>query len=211
MTADHVYDYYERPEMVAFVPTDARTVLDVGCSRGGFGAVLRRARPDVKIIGLEPDAEAAADAEKHYDEVVVGAFPSSLENTAAAFDCIVFNDVLEHLTEVEDALAAAKRLLTPTGRLVASIPNVRNLRLLIDLVIRGRWEYTDRGVLDRTHVRFFTRRSIERLLPRCGFEVERLEGLFPLGSRWRLQRVTPLVLRDIAYLEFAVVGCPEKA
>ncbi len=83
-------------------------------------------------------------------------------------------DVLEHLPDPERALAAARRLLRPGGRLFVSVPNVANLTVRLSLLF-GRFEYGDRGIMDRTHLRFFTRKSALRMVRGAGFEVLRKE------------------------------------
>lgn len=198
--------YLEREEVLAFVPPAARTILDVGCSRGGFGRALRRADPDRVLWGIEADAEAAAEAAPHYDELVVGLFPEALGPDSPQFDCVVFNDVLEHIADPWEALRCAAARLRPGAVVVASIPNVRFLPVLLRLVVKGEWSYTDTGVLDRGHLRFFTRRSIVELFSGCGFDVQELVGANPLTKRWGLARLLPNQLRDTLYLQFVVVA-----
>ena len=193
----------ERREMVPFVPTGARTILDVGCSRGLFGAVLKERDPTVHLTGVEPDPEAAERARTHYDLVVDGYFPDALPEEAS-FDCIVFNDVLEHLVEPWSVLARSVRHLAPGGTIVASIPNVRFIVVVRNLALRGLWNYTDWGVLDRTHLRFFTRASIEGLFAGAGFRIESLTPINPI----RVRGAGLLVgrFRDMRYPQFAVVA-----
>ncbi|HUP85615.1 MAG TPA: class I SAM-dependent methyltransferase [Acidimicrobiales bacterium] len=206
MSADaHVYPYSERPEVAALVPASVKRLLDVGCSRGGFGAALLRTRPGLHMVGIEADADAAHEAAAHYAEVITGTFPDHLPRDRT-YDCIVFNDVLEHLVDPWAALRTAAELLEPNGTVLASIPNVRGLRNLIDLTVRGEWQYVEMGILDRTHLRFFTRRSMVRLFEESGYEIDRIHGIFPLGSRWHVAPILTRLLRDISYLEFVVVA-----
>jgi 2-polyprenyl-3-methyl-5-hydroxy-6-metoxy-1,4-benzoquinol methylase len=189
--------------MVPFVPIGARTILDVGCSRGLFGAVLKERDPTVHLTGVEPDPEAAEQARTHYDLVVDGHFPDALSEEAS-FDCIVFNDVLEHVVEPWSVLARSVRHLAPGGTIVASIPNVRFIVVVRNLALRGLWNYTDWGVLDRTHLRFFTRASIEGLFAGAGFRIESLTPINPI----RVRGAGLLVgrFRDMRYPQFAVVA-----
>jgi 2-polyprenyl-3-methyl-5-hydroxy-6-metoxy-1,4-benzoquinol methylase len=165
------YIYFDgvRPEMLGFVPTTATRVLDVGCGSGGFGRALKDARPDLFVTGLEPNEAAAATAAERLDEVICGRYPDDLADSS--FDCIVFNDVLEHLVDPWDALRRTARHLHEDGVVVASIPNVRNATVLTRLALRGQWTYADQGILDRTHLRFFTRRTALDLFAQSGFEV----------------------------------------
>jgi 2-polyprenyl-3-methyl-5-hydroxy-6-metoxy-1,4-benzoquinol methylase len=130
------------------------------------------------------------------------------ELPAGRYDCIVMNDVIEHVPEPNDLLRAALPLLAEQGRLVASIPNVRFFFNVLDLVAHGRWDYTDEGILDRTHLRFFTKSSIARMFEECGFEIESMDGINATGSlKFRLvDLLTFGRWQDMKYLQFAVVA-----
>jgi 2-polyprenyl-3-methyl-5-hydroxy-6-metoxy-1,4-benzoquinol methylase len=194
-----------RLEMVPFIPAGASTILDVGCSRGRFGETLRRANPHWRLFGIEPEAAAAAEASPHYESVVNGFFPEDLQ-TNQSFDCIVLNDVLEHVVDPWSMLRMAGERLAPGGRIVASIPNVRHFIVVRDLLLRGRWDYADWGVLDRTHLRFFTRKSVEDLFDSADMEIDSLTPINPIS----LRRASLLVgrFRDMRYSQFAVVARP---
>ena len=184
--------------MLPFVPSTARCILDVGCGRGGFGYALRESDPTRTIWAVESETDFAATASAHYDEMVVGVFPEALSTDPSPprFDCIVFNDVLEHQVDPWETLRTTKQLLTADGTVVASIPNVRNLRTVFDLAVRGDWTYVEMGVLDRTHLRFFTRRTTVALFEDSGYEVEALAGINALGrSRLPIARALPVVRR----------------
>ena len=203
------YPFSGREEMLSFVPAGARTVLDVGCGSGGFGATLRRAGSARTVWGVEILPDVATEAGPHYDRVLVGAYPDVLAGVERRFDCIVFNDVLEHLVDPWATLRSTVPWLAPGGSVVASIPNVRNVRVVANLVLRGDWTYTDSGVLDRTHLRFFTARTIRELFTDSGFVVDRLEGINVVGSgRFRFGRVLRHVLREFAYTGFGVRATP---
>jgi SAM-dependent methyltransferase len=154
---------------------------------------------------VEARPEFVAEASPHYDEIVTGTFPKALSGCPVRFDCIVFNDVLEHMADPWAALHTARGLLTPEGTVVASIPNVRNLETVFQLVVRGQWTYAASGVLDRTHLRFFTKRSIRVLFEESGFGIEAIGGIHPLGrSHSRLVRTLPRLTGEFAYTGFAV-------
>jgi SAM-dependent methyltransferase len=190
--------------MIPFIPIAARSVLDVGCSRGRFGALLRNADPGRNLVGIEPDPEAVKEAAHNYDEVICGLFPEDMP-AGSTFDCIVFNDVIEHVVDPWTLLRKAERHLTPAGRIVASIPNIRYYIVVRDLLLRGRWEYADWGILDRTHLRFFTRESINRLFPECGYIIDQLTPINPIQLR-RAALLTTKWFRDMRYQQFAVVA-----
>jgi len=170
-TPDLTYFDLPRPELLAQVPLSARRVLDVGCGAGRFGASIK-ARQGAHVTGIELNPRAASIAKTRLDDVVVAdldewqvGFPSQ------SFDCVVCGDVLEHLRRPDVALRRIHQWLTPDGRLIASIPNVRNHTVLSSL-IEGNWTYEPSGLLDQTHIRFFTRFEIERLYYRAGFEID---------------------------------------
>ena len=199
-----------RHEMVPFIPKGAVRVLDVGCSRGRFGITLHEADPTRRLFGIEPDPDAVAEAEAGaaYEQVVCGSFPEDLPG-GQTFDCIVFNDVLEHVVDPWTTLARSTEFLAPGGRIVASIPNIRHYIVVRDLLLRGRWEYADWGVLDRTHLRFFTRSSIEELFASADLAIETLAPINPITVRRAALLVGPF--RDMRYPQFAVVARPRAA
>jgi SAM-dependent methyltransferase len=164
---------------VQFVPEAANSVLDVGCWQGSFGAHLKRMRPGIAVAGVEANAAAAELARSRLDWVITGTFPEAGPQDER-FDCITFNDVLEHMTDPWSALERARSLLSPAGAVVASIPNIRHLSVVWPLVVRGRWDYTDAGLLDRTHVRFFTRATMIDLFGETGYSVQIVRPL-PAG------------------------------
>ena len=147
--------------MLALVPTTARRVLDIGCGAGRLGEALK-GRQQAEVVGVELNEAAAAQARERLDRVLVGDVEGmSLDFAPGTFDAIVCGDILEHLREPERLLRRANELLAPEGRLVASIPNVRHHSVVCSL-LQGNWTYESAGLLDRTHLRFFTRREIEK-------------------------------------------------
>jgi 2-polyprenyl-3-methyl-5-hydroxy-6-metoxy-1,4-benzoquinol methylase len=205
-----------RPEMLSFVPTNCRRLLDVGCGTGTFGASLKRTR-HIEVWGVEPFASAAAIAADKLDRVITSPFEPETDLPASAFDCIVFNDVLEHMIEPERALRYAKTLLSAGGTILASIPNVRYLPVLWQLGVRGNWEYGECGVLDRTHLRFFTKSSILKMFQDEGFAVRSISGINPYAGVPSASRRLWLAYRfmnvffggrfaDLKFLQFAVVA-----
>ncbi len=201
----------ERNEMVGYVPPGARRVLDVGCGNGSFGRELRSRRPGLSLWAVEPDGDgvAAARGSGAYERVVLGGYPGVIgELPGGYFDCVFFNDVLEHLVEPGQALAATRSLLAPRGRVVASIPNVRCLDVVKPLVVSGDWRYEDYGLLDRTHLRFFTRSSMCRLFDEHGYEVASVEGIHRKSGRaiGLLDAVLGRRLDEFLFQQFVVVG-----
>jgi methionine biosynthesis protein MetW len=181
----------ERPDIEALVPYGLGAVLDVGCGRGLLGAALKHSRGARRVVGIEIDAEAAKEARSRLDEVyLLDVEREPLPFDDGSFDCIVYGDVLEHLVDPWRVLHEQRRLLVADGIAIVSIPNIAFWHVVLDLV-RGRWEYTTHGTLDSTHLRFFTRRSIEELLAQAGFRVERVATpITPGGKSWWLNRLS---------------------
>jgi 2-polyprenyl-3-methyl-5-hydroxy-6-metoxy-1,4-benzoquinol methylase len=142
-----------------------------------------------------------------YEGVFAGAYPDAVPS-GMTFECVVFNDVLEHMENPWRALELAHGFLAPGGVIVASIPNIRNIRTLFDLVVRGRWEYSDTGVLDRTHLRFFTRREMIALFESQGYVIERIDpiNIPKAGKRGVVARAFGRLGREIAAEQYGIVA-----
>jgi GT2 family glycosyltransferase/2-polyprenyl-3-methyl-5-hydroxy-6-metoxy-1,4-benzoquinol methylase/tetratricopeptide (TPR) repeat protein len=167
---DPSYFDHARPEVAELVPREARRILDVGCGAGRLGELLKT-RQGAHVTGIEMNARAAEAARSRVDQVIVGDVESAeLAVGEGAFDCVVCADVLEHLREPERLVSRIGKWLAPGGSLVGSVPNARH-HSVIGGLLEGNWTYQAAGLLDRTHVRFFTRREIEKLFYRAGFEI----------------------------------------
>ncbi|MDZ7957156.1 MAG: class I SAM-dependent methyltransferase [Aulosira sp. DedQUE10] len=209
------YLQLERHEMLKYIPQSAKNILDIGCAVGCFGQLLKAERC-VEVWGVELNEHAASIATQKLDKVICGAFDKNLHLPSQRFDCIVFNDVLEHLVDPYNALIYAKQLLRDGGRIVASIPNIRYFDNIWKLLVEKDWKYTEHGILDRTHLRFFTRRSILSTFDTLGYCVDSIEGISPLEKahphQARKFRFLNLLLcnhiEDMRYLQFAVVARP---
>jgi len=152
--------------------------LDVGCSSGYLAA--RLAERGTTVVGLERDPAAAAESRSVCENVLVGDIETMpLPFEPSSFDLVLCGDVVEHLRDPEAFLARVRPLIRPGGRLVLSTPNVANWAMRLGL-FAGRWTYSERGVLDRTHVHLFTRRTLAETLERAGYRVERIDFTVPL-------------------------------
>jgi 2-polyprenyl-3-methyl-5-hydroxy-6-metoxy-1,4-benzoquinol methylase len=204
-----------RTEMLPFVPADCRKLLDVGCGSGSFGAELKRRRK-VEVWGIEPVTHAAKIAATNLDHVVEGIFAPEAGLPTSAFDAVIFNDVLEHLFDPVAALEYAKTLLSRRGVVVASIPNIRHFPSQWQVLVRGEWQYADYGIFDRTHLKFYTKKSIMALFAESGFQVQTITGINTYFSgtprKWLCYRLLNLAtfgaVSDMKYLQFAVVAKP---
>lgn len=204
--------YYElsREEMLPFIPLSARRILEVGCGGGVFGHQVKENR-NAEVWGVEPNPKAAALAAKRLDHVIVGEFSPGTDLQGQLFDCIVFNDVLEHMVDPWSTLSFARKHLTETGAVVASMPNLKLFRIMWDLLIHDRWRYTPSGVLDITHLRFFTKTEMICLFEGAGYQVDLIQGINPepQGRKFKvLNGLFPSRVSDMRYLQFAVVARP---
>jgi methionine biosynthesis protein MetW len=170
---EDAYFEFDRPEVRALVPDGARRVLDVGCGAGALGAALREEREGIEVFGLELFADAAARARERLDGVVEANLDEldDLPYERGSFDAMVFGDVLEHLHDPHRLLRVLRPWLADDGALILSVPNVGHWSVVLPLLTQDRWPYADAGLLDRTHVHFFTLTEAELMLRDCGFRL----------------------------------------
>ena len=174
-----------RSDVERLLPPGARTVLDVGCSVGSLGASIK-ASTGAQVTGIEYSPAMAAEAEKVLDRVFVGDATAVIDGTALEgmrFDAIIFADVLEHLPDPWLTLRRAVRLLSPGGIIIASLPNIRHVSTIFHLVVLGYWPYRDRGIHDRTHLRFFTRRNVLELFRSADLSIDSIDAKYRLIER----------------------------
>lgn len=169
-------EYYDhlRLDLLDLFPHAPARLLDVGCGSGATCAAAKARWPGVETIGIEVVAGAAERAAARVDRVLA-ASAEGLDLAAAGIadvDGVLLADVLEHLVDPWRFLSDLRAVLRPDALVVASIPNVANL-WLIDELAAGRFAYTSSGLLDKTHLRFFTRRSIAELFDGAGYDIER--------------------------------------
>jgi len=165
-------------------------VFEAGVSSGYFASVL--VAGGLHVDGHELDPDAADRARRVCGEVHVGDLSTfDPEQLDGRYDVLLFGDILEHLV---DPVAVLRRLgtrLQPDGALVVSVPNIANWTVRLGL-LAGRFRYADRGILDRTHLRFFTLATLRSMLVEAGFSVESIVGAIPvpLVTAERAARVT---------------------
>ena len=155
-----------------------KRVLDVGCSSGYL------ARPLVDrgcvVVGIERDAAAAEMARAVCEDVLVADVETmELPFEDGSFDVVLCGDLVEHLREPEAFLARVRRVLAPGGRVVLSTPNVANWAMRLSLLV-GRWQYKDRGILDRTHTHLVARHTLVETLELAGYRVVELNFTVPV-------------------------------
>ena len=184
------------------------TVLDVGCGYGALGRDFSRL--GLQVWGVERDPTAVKIASSRLERVLAADLGDSDqiagELDGRHFDILMFSDVLEHTVDPESVVRRFLPYLRAEGRLVISVPNVANWVTRIAL-LAGRFNYRDTGVLDKTHLRFFTRRSLVQLVEKCGLKVETMiytpmitRAILPLLKKRLVtednEQVEPTVISD---------------
>jgi len=168
--------------MFKFLPKSFTNVIEVGCGQGEFGRLVKKTY-NTHYTGIEANLDAALIAQKYLDRVLIGDVFRQLTNLPDnAYDLLICNDVIEHFAAPEDLLQDIRIKMKPNSRLVCSIPNIRVLGNLIHMLINKDFEYTDWGVRDKTHLRFFTKKSIVRFFEDNGFQIEKIMGINPINT-----------------------------
>lgn len=176
-------EYYEyvREDVIIFLqknlpnPHKLNNVLEIGCASGKTGERLKKIFNIQNYVGIEFDVKASRLAENNIDKVFCGNFEKIIEENKTEglkkkYDMILFLDVLEHLYDPWKALITIKDWLAPDGFLVCSIPNAGNIHVIKKL-LTDKFEYESRGLLDITHIRFFTFHTIKKMLDDCEFKM----------------------------------------
>lgn len=171
----HLYHHFN-PTLLGELAHPPRTLLDIGCASGQLGYAVKAEYPACRTIGIEPDAANAKLAAQNLDQVLCGKFEDfNLDTEGIALgsvDTVVAADVLEHMYDPWHVMTGLKPFLSKDAQIILSIPNVRNLGLMTALLDGGRWTYEEIGLLDITHIRFFTLREIESFLTQTGYHMD---------------------------------------
>ena len=197
----------QRPEMVKFLPDSMSHVLEIGCGEGIFGGMLKSST-GCEVWGVEPDEVSLPAATTRLDRVLHGTFEQVYEQLPDShFDLLICNDVIEHMPDPDWFLNTVMPKLTADAHVVVSLPNIRFWKSLWQLTALKRWQYADAGVMDRTHLRFFTKWTNQDLFESHGFAFEKLQGI----NRSRSYKPLPAVVlslgyfRDIMYPQYGML------
>ncbi|MEC4684761.1 MAG: methyltransferase domain-containing protein [Nitrospirota bacterium] len=212
-------DYFrqERRDVETLIPSGAKRILDVGCGEGILGRRLLE-KGASEVVGIEISPHVCKRAEKNLAGVICADIEEiDLPFDEGYFDCVILADILEHLRAPLSTLKKLKKHLSDSGVIVASIPNVR-YHGIINMLVEGHWKYEDHGILDKTHLRFFTRKEIERLFAEAGFEItgitanidpaynslsDPFSGEISFG-RVSLRGLTPEELKDLFVFQYLI-------
>ncbi len=179
-----------KSRIASLIPDGPNVILDVGCAAGTFGRKLKKWNKAHELVGIEIFKEAADEASKCYDKVYCADVENSQLEYSEYFDFVICSDILEHLKNHYEILRKIHGWLKKDGFVLFSIPNIRYWRVIRNLVILGRWEYAEAGILDKTHLRFFTRRSFLKVLRESGFLIQHYEMIVDGLKQKLFDRVT---------------------
>ena len=207
-------NYYQnkRPEVIPFIKEKHyKNILEIGCGAGFFAANIN----SIDRWGIEPEKKIAEQAESILDRVINSTFDEAYDQLPDNyFDLIIINDVLEHMTDHYGFLKKIKSKMTHGAYIIGSIPNLRYYDVLKELLLWRDFLYRDAGILDYTHHRFFTKRSIIRMFEENNFLLDKFEGINKLphwcGGKNKkytiplkiLAKVCPKYFEDMLYLQY---------
>lgn len=176
--SDKTTDYYAnlRQDILGMIDFKAKTILDVGCGIGVTALEIKKKTDASFVAGIELFQDAGEKATKILDRVIIGDVESNLDKfEESSFDLIITADVLEHLADPWQVLKKLKVLLNSNGRIVASLPNLSYFPVLLKILL-DKFDYEESGVLDKTHLRFFTLHTIKKMFDECGFRIIKIEA-----------------------------------
>ncbi|ODS33876.1 MAG: two-component response regulator [Candidatus Scalindua rubra] len=176
LNTGYIAEYGDNPrtELIDLITEVPEQVFEIGCGSGATGVAIKQKFPNVKYIGLDSNKKAAQIAQTRLDKVIVSdiekAQLDALGLTKEYFDLIICADVLEHLYDPWKTLFTLRDYLKPNGKVLASIPNIQNIDTIINL-LNGSWTYKKHGILDATHIRFFTFSGIMKMFSGTGYKM----------------------------------------
>jgi 2-polyprenyl-3-methyl-5-hydroxy-6-metoxy-1,4-benzoquinol methylase len=200
------YYHFVRKEITPLLPSNPRSVLEVGAASGATLKWLKTIFPDIETTGVELNPAMRDELRQNTDISLIGRIEECMPQLRA-YDLILLLDVLEHLSDPLDTLRQLCALLNPQGTVIVSLPNVAHLSVSVPLLLRRKFEYQDAGILDRTHMRFFTEDSAIELLNDAGLTVKNglISGLAGPKSRL-IDRVSLGLLRHHLTKQYIMSG-----
>ena len=182
--------YYDTPrlDLLKHIPQGAQTILDVGCGTGALGvAIKEKCGNQIEVHGIEINSKVAKIAQNRLNTVQIGNIESlDLPYNPNFFDCIVYGDVLEHLVNPWEIIKKHKTILSKTGCMIASIPNIAHYKI-IKMLKKGLWEYQDSGIMDKTHLRFFTKSTMLDLFVQAELKPVIIDKRLIGNEFWRIR------------------------
>jgi len=192
MKIKSIYTPSARQEMLEFITNKPETTLEVGCREGLFTKSIKAIYNIKDSWGIEPDSSIKESAEQNIKNVIIDFFTKDSELPEKYFDLIIFNDVLEHMYDPWSALEKAKTLLTENGIIIVSLPNIRHKSVLKELIFNDNFEYKSAGILDATHIRFFTKTTMIGMFNEVGLEIIKHKPVILIKKRRWYKKITQL-------------------
>lgn len=210
---DKPLDYFSRArtDLLKVLPSFSERVLEIGCGSGATLAWMKSQGLAEHTTGIELAPQMAEEAGKNVDELIIGDAEALLGDVAAApvYDLVLCLDVLEHFVDPWRMIKKISHALKQGGVVIASIPNVRHFSVLVPLVFKGRWDYKEAGILDHTHLRFFTKASAARLLQTKDLDVTAVVPNIQPGSKsYWAKKLSFGLLADFCTVQYLV--CAQK-
>lgn len=202
------YYHFERFDILNLIPEGLNSILDVGCGAGKLGENLKRIKGVKEVIGIEINPYVAKLAGSVLDKVYIADVEQiELTEYECYFDCIIYADILEHLKDPWSVLTKHRSLLKNSGFVIASIPNVRYYKVVKN-IIKGGWKYVDAGILDKTHLRFFTLESIYELFESSGYRIAKIHRKFGRAGKILkiLNRLTMDLLKEFMVYQYLIIA-----
>ena len=201
--------------LLAQIPRDASKIIEFGCSSGALAREYKAINPDCHYVGVEIDNRYAQMASRYCDQVLVAdldAVGDDFFSQHTGYDCWIFGDVLEHLRDPWLMLERVRRVISEDGCVVACIPNAQHWSVISRLLL-GDFHYEESGLLDRTHLRWFTRKTMSEMFQRTGYRVDTCVGrIVPSNNQGVIDKLTELasalnasadeIRRDLSVIQF---------
>jgi 2-polyprenyl-3-methyl-5-hydroxy-6-metoxy-1,4-benzoquinol methylase len=180
MTLSNLYYSRIRHDIAEFIDQGNHKILEIGCGTGETLKYLKKQKKCNYAVGIDIHKPSIQQAKKYLDQAIHANIETlNLNLKKKSFDYIILADVLEHLVNPEKTIAKLKPYLTKNGCFIISVPNIRNIQILKNLIFKDEWQYQDKGILDRTHLRFFTKKSILQLLESQKLKITKIKTLSP--------------------------------
>ncbi len=204
-----------RPDLLKHIKGHLIDILDVGCALGSNGQYLINNNFANSVYGIEFDEKMATEAKKNITKVFCGnlnddSFRKEVRDKSPLFDYILFGDILEHLYDPLKVLKDLKSLLKPDGTIIISLPNVGHVELFIQVYIKGTWPLNERGIFDRTHIRWFTRKDVYKLAKSANLQIinyeRNLRARDAIGSKfdWKA-KILKYINKDLVTFQHILV------
>lgn len=200
-----------RKDLYPFIPQHLTKTLDVGCATGVFSRYLKQ-KYNNETWGIEMHQDSANVAKENLNKVLTGSFDEVKDKLPIDyFDCVFFNDVLEHMPYPEECLSFVKKNLSNQGVVFISLPNIRYIGVMREFILKKDWKYRDSGIMDKTHLRFFTKKSMVRMVESCGYSVQSIQGINSISKFCLTSILNKLLfdyIEDTRFKQYVIIAKP---